>query len=244
MHKVTFLFFIIVSFLLIENFLFDNSITSDSRFNIFIADPSKDSIAFFLKNNDGKYYNTFSKLDNELNKKNFKLVFATNGGMFMQNYFPLGLYIENGKKISSVNKRNGKTNFYLKPNGIFYLTFDNNSAIVKTEDFIYSRRIKFATQSGPMLVIDGKMNPAFKIHSINLNIRSGVGILKNGKIVFALSKVPVNFYDFAKLFQQMKCENALFLDGGISEFYLPAERITQSYQNFGVIIGIIKKNNN
>jgi uncharacterized protein YigE (DUF2233 family) len=92
-----------------------------------------------------------------------------------------------------------------------------------------------------MLVIDGKIHPAFKQGSANLNIRNAVGILPDGKIVFAMSKTQINFYDFAMYFKELGCENALFLDGFVSRTYLPEENWVQTDGNFGVMIGVTKK---
>lgn len=101
--------------------------------------------------------------------------------------------------------------------------------------------IDFATQSGPMLVIDGKIHPAFKEGSTNLNVRNGVGILPDGTIIFALSKTEINFYDFAKYFQDLGCKNALYLDGFVSRMYLPEKKWIQTDGSFGVMIGVTKK---
>lgn len=240
MRKIFLLIFFSVSFLLIENFLSNNSKIDSAIFTYFVVDPAKDEIRFFLKNRNGDFYKTFENLSNELKNKNQTLAFATNGGMFMKNFLPLGLYIENGKTITKINKKHGNTNFYIEPNGIFYVTYKNKAAIVKTKDFISSNKIKYATQSGPMLLIDGNINPQFKKHSINLNIRSGVGILQDGKILFAITNIPMNFFDFTSFFRDRECTNALFLDGGISEFYFPEKGITKNYQQFSVIIGVTK----
>ncbi|MNS90583.1 hypothetical protein D3C72_1246390 [compost metagenome] len=100
--------------------------------------------------------------------------------------------------------------------------------------------MRFATQSGPMLVIDGKIHPAFDQTSQNVNIRNGVGILPDGKVLFAMSKSLITFYDFARYFQEKGCKNALYLDGGISKTYLPEQGYTDKTGDFGVIIGVIK----
>ena len=92
-----------------------------------------------------------------------------------------------------------------------------------------------------MLVLDGQIHPAFKEGSKNLNIRNGVGILPNNKVVFAMSKSEINFYDFAKFFQNLGCKNALYLDGFVSRCYFPEKNWTQTDGNFGVIIGVTVK---
>ena len=91
-----------------------------------------------------------------------------------------------------------------------------------------------------MLLIDGEINTAFKQGSTNLNIRNGVGILPDGKVLFAISNTGVNFYDFAEYFKKAGCKNALYLDGFVSRLYLPSKKVTQTDGNFGVMIGVTK----
>jgi uncharacterized protein YigE (DUF2233 family) len=143
--------------------------------------------------------------------------------------------------MNAVDTSSGRGNFYLKPNGIFYLTSDGAAEVCKTEDFQFKKSISYATQSGSMLVVDGKIHPAFKHGSNNLNIRNGVGILPDHKILFAMPKREINFYDFANFFKEMGCRNALYLDGAVSRTYLPEKKWIQTDGEFGVIIGVIKK---
>lgn len=83
--------------------------------------------------------------------------------------------------------------------------------------------IQYGTQSGPMLVINGKIHPKFTFLSKNTNIRNGIGVIKDGqneKAVLVISEGKVNLYEFALLFQFLfKCDNALYLDGAISKAY-------------------------
>ena len=53
-----------------------------------------------------------------------------------------------------------------------------------------------------------------------------------------MSKVPINFYDFATFFKDQGCSNALYLDGFVSRTYLPEKKWEQTNGNFGVIIGL------
>jgi uncharacterized protein YigE (DUF2233 family) len=89
-----------------------------------------------------------------------------------------------------------------------------------------------------MLLINGKMHPGFNKGSTNLNIRNGVGILPDKRIIFAMSKREINFYDFATYFKNKGCKNALYLDGLVSRTYLPEKRWIQTDGNFGVMIGV------
>jgi len=142
----------------------------------------------------------------------------------------------------SLDSLNGNGNFYLKPNGVFYIASNNKAHIIPTSNLLNRNNIKYATQSGPMLLIDGKMHHAFKKGSSNVQIRNGVGILPDGNLIFAMSKEPVNFYDFAQYFESLGCKNALYLDGFVSRTYLPSKNWIQDDGDFGVIIGVTNKN--
>jgi len=84
------------------------------------------------------------------------------GGMYRQGKSPQGLFIENQQTISSLDTSSGTGNFHLKPNGVFYIKTGDIPVICSTRNFKDNGRIKYATQSGPMLVIDGQIHPAFK----------------------------------------------------------------------------------
>ncbi len=129
---------------------------------------------------------SIQRLKDYLDHKHQKLVFAMNGGMFKDGNAPVGLFIQQRLTVSPLDTSSGEGNFYLKPNGVFYLTKNNKATICLTKDFRNSDQITFATQSGPMLLINGAIHPAFKEGSANVNIRNGVGILPGGKIVFAM----------------------------------------------------------
>ena len=149
--------------------------------------------------------------------------------------------IENGKQIRKLNTREtAYGNFYMQPNGVFYLTANNRAAVVKTNDFVLTDNVKYATQSGPMLVIDGELHANFKKGSTNVKVRNGVGVLPDGKILFAMAKKRINFYDFAMFFKKKGCTNALYLDGFVSRTYLPTEGLDDLGGRFGVIIGEVR----
>jgi uncharacterized protein YigE (DUF2233 family) len=93
-----------------------------------------------------------------------------------------------------------------------------------------------------MLITKGIIHPKFNYGSKNKNIRSGVGIMENGNVVFAISRNLVNFHDFATFFRDvLNCENALYLDGAISEMYLYDLAPEHNGGHFGPMISVIKK---
>jgi uncharacterized protein YigE (DUF2233 family) len=235
--KIGALLLIIVLFALFIN----GKVYSDDQYLTYVVDSKKQDLKLFRKNENGQNFGSIQNLKLWIEKKNLKLVFAMNGGMYKKDNSPQGLYIEKQKTLSPLDTTKAEGNFYLKPNGVFYLTTENVPKICTTEMFHNNGKVAYATQSGPMLVIGNKIHPAFKEGSINLNIRNGVGILPNGKTVFVLSKKEVNFYDFAKYFKDLGCENALYLDGFVSRAYLPSENWIQTDGNFGVLFAVTTK---
>jgi uncharacterized protein YigE (DUF2233 family) len=233
--RLQILFPVIIGILLVAIFSSSIQQTEDDRFVSYVAKPS--AVTLQWKDDNGQILNSIQNLKTFVESKKKELLFATNGGMYDQEYAPIGLYVENGKQIKRLNKAEGPGNFHLKPNGVFYITNDNKAFVSATEKFD-DKDVKFATQSGPMLLIDGNFHPAFKEGSSNLNLRNGVGILPNGDVIFAISKAPVNFYDFAKFFKSKNCKNALYLDGFVSRAYIPEKNWKQLDGNFGVMISV------
>jgi uncharacterized protein YigE (DUF2233 family) len=181
-------------------------------------------------------------------KQGKTLLFATNAGIFTSQYAPLGLFVENAIEKTPIDLKKGNGNFYLqfgkeeKSNGIFLIDKSNNAKIIKAKEYEkYKKATKFATQSGPLLLYEGKINPIFTKGSTNLNIRSGVGYINSSKVIFVISKDPVNFYDFASLLkEEYGCSEALYLDGAISKMYLPEINRIDKGGNFSGIIGVFQ----
>ncbi|MBD1365501.1 phosphodiester glycosidase family protein [Mucilaginibacter sp. ZT4R22] len=205
-------------------------------------------IAFaFIKDDDtfldahNQNFGSIQNLRTALEKGNKKLLFAMNGGMYNPGGSLQGLYIQDKITLSPLDTTMASGNFYLKPNGVFYLSTDNTAAICTTPIFKDNGQVKYATQSGPMLVINGQIHSAFKEGSANKNIRNGVGILSDGGVIFVLSKQAINFYDFADYFKKLGCKNALYLDGFVSRAYLPEKNWVQLDGFFGVMVGVTGK---
>ncbi len=210
----------------------------DDRFVTYTADCKQQSVAMYWKDDQDKNFASIGNLQLSLQKNHRKLVFAMNGGMYGPDHSPKGLFIEGGIVKSPLDTASGEGNFYLKPNGVFYISKEAVPVICDTKSFRNNGKIKYATQSGPMLVIDGQISAVFKQGSTNLNIRNGVGLLPDGRVIFVISKVPVNFYDLANYFKSMGCKNALYLDGFVSRAYIADKNWLQTDGDFGVIIGV------
>jgi uncharacterized protein YigE (DUF2233 family) len=202
------------------------------------VDPRAGTLRLYYRDEHGRRYGRLGRLRAALAAHHQCLDFAMNGGMFAPGFAPKGLYVENGRTIAPLDTTTGPGNFYLKPNGVFWLDTDRSAHIEPTAAFRRNGRVAYATQSGPMLVVDGRINPAFRPGSANVQVRNGVGLLPDGRVLLAMSKAKVSFYDFAAYFQRAGCRQALYLDGFVSRTYAPAAGWMQLDGDFGVIIGV------
>ncbi len=186
---------------------------------------------------------TFDRLLNQLGKES-KLIFAVNAGMYNDDYAPIGYTVINKQQVLSLNLNEGAGNFHLMPNGVFWWNEDGyhiNDSKQMAKLIKSGTKPTYATQSGPMLVIDGKIHPKFRSDGKSRKIRNGVGVCKDGNIKLVNSNTAVNFYDFASLFKnQLACDNALFLDGGIAPAMYAPEINHKDSKAMGVMIGLVE----
>lgn len=147
--------------------------------------------------------------------------FAMNAGMYHKDLRPVGLHVEDGRQVAPLNLADAPGNFFMKPNGVFYVDRRGNAGVAESTAFASSGIAPvLATQSGPMLVIDGNIHPRFEENGASRHIRNGVGADGGRRIVFAISRQPVSLGSFARLFRDaLGVRNALFFDGAISALH-------------------------
>jgi uncharacterized protein YigE (DUF2233 family) len=169
------------------------------------------------------------------------IAMAMNGGMYHADMRPVGLYIENGRELAKLSTTCGRQNFNMCPNGVFFVK-DGAARVMETRRFRRERpKADFATQSGPMLVIEGKLHPRFRAESDSRKIRNGVGVRPDGTVLFAISDDYVTFHEFALLFRDtLGAPNALFLDGTISSLHAPSVGRADSFWPVGPIIAVTR----
>jgi uncharacterized protein YigE (DUF2233 family) len=166
----------------------------------------------------GKPFGSLEKFDAAMAAKGEPVLLAMNAGMYHEDLGPVGLFVENGRQETPLNTADGEGNFFLKPNGVFFVGKDGHAGVMETGAFAAAKpEVEFATQSGPMLVIDGRLHPKFEENGTSRYIRNGVGVRADGTVVLAISRRPVSLGSFGRLFRDaLSCPNALFLDGAIS----------------------------
>ncbi|MGB3466012.1 MAG: phosphodiester glycosidase family protein [Cyclobacteriaceae bacterium] len=223
-------------------------------YDAYIVDIDAVNVKIFHRDNRGKNH-SFKTIASQAKSNGTDLAFAMNAGMFTRDHNPQGLYIENGKEKFPVDPRkSGYGNFYMQfrkndpefglSNGVFLISKEKGAHIIYPDSLAnYNKKqVTLATQSGPLMVMGGKFNEHFNRGSKNLNIRNGVGIINDRKVVFVISNEPVNFYEFSQLFRDFfHCDEALYLDGVISQIYAPElGTIQHSGSGFGPILGVIR----
>jgi uncharacterized protein YigE (DUF2233 family) len=215
-----------------------------AAYTICEVDLRRHTIMLYWNRPDGTPYAHLSDLPRDLENGGGRLLFATNAGMFHSNLQPVGLYVERGRELVHASTKSGKGNFYMKPNGIFYIAA-RQAAIAETQAFLKQRlQVDLATQSGPMLVTDGRLHPRFNRASTSLKLRSGVGVRADGKVIFAISQEAVSFDSFARLFGDgVKCPNALFLDGdSASSLFVPTLNRSGNLLPLGPMLAVFETN--
>ena len=208
-----------------------------SDFTVCAYDARRHRLALFSEGADGPL-RSFDRLERHLGPRARQLEFAMNAGMYDEDGRPIGLYIENGRERRALNRRNGEGNFHLKPNGVFAVDAAGRVSVRTGEAWARTRpRVRFATQSGPMLVIAGRLHPAFQPDGESRNVRNGVGIVDGNRAWFAISEQPVSFGKFARFFRDvLGCRDALFFDGTVSSLWDPAARRRDDSYEFGPIV--------
>lgn len=201
------------------------------------------AVRIVWKDEKGAALRTFPAAARFLTGKGARPDTLMNGGIFEPGGIPSGLLIQDGKELNPVNRKPGEGNFFLQPNGIF-LIGSAGAAVIRTDEYPQNGVvIQHAVQSGPLLLRRSRVHPAFNAGSSSRLHRNGVGVARNGEVVFAMTdldspKFP-NLHEFAVLFRTLGCDDALFLDGDISQMR-SGEDMNKESNQFGSIIAVME----
>jgi uncharacterized protein YigE (DUF2233 family) len=207
------------------------------RFWTYTVAPGKASIRTFYKTGKGERIDNLPALKRHIESTGKKMLFAMNCGMYSTSYAPVGLYIEEGRQVSTLRRcTTSKANFCLQPQGVFYVRRDGRAGISTVQSFS-AAGVRYATQSAPVVVQNGKMNPSLP-KGLQL-IRNGAGVRRDGAVVLAISRDYVNFHEFAQYFIDQGCITAMYFDGNVSQAYYPG-KLTPTDASFGAMIAVMQ----
>jgi uncharacterized protein YigE (DUF2233 family) len=200
----------------------------------------RDDIRLWHSDGEGALLGSFRAVDTLLRGEGRRLAFAMNGGMYHDDRAPVGHFVAEGVERARLVEGDGPGNFGLLPNGVFCWGA-GRAAVLETGAYAADRPdCRYATQSGPMLVIDGALHPRFLPASDSVHIRNGVGVAADGVTVhFAISEERVNFHAFARLFRDgLGVPDALYLDGKVSRLFAPGIGRADIGWPMGPIVGV------
>lgn len=210
------------------------------------VDPRTREIGLVYRDPEGKILGSVRAATDHLTAQagmGGRLVLVMNAGMYHADMSPVGLYVEDTIEAAPLNTDDGFGNFFLKPNGVFYVLEDGGAGVLETQSYAAAGLDPvFATQSGPMLVVDGEIHPRFLPDGTTKFIRNGVGVRGDGTVVFAITRDRVSLGSFARLFRDLAgCENALFFDGAVSSLALGEGMEIDSGEPAGPVAVVVER---
>ena len=238
MIRTALTFLLIVSGALGAGVIEERVVSAGTKFRVVRVAPERVQVVW--QDGTGQPYRSFDRVQAAFAKQGKTVRFIMNAGIFEPGGIPSGLHTQDGKQLRPVNLADAPGNFFLKPNGV--CTLSDNKPFIGTPEAWRQQstgKERWAIQSGPMLLIHGKRHPAFRVGSDSKLLRNGVCIDNEGQLVFAITDrgEMVNLWDFAGLFLQLGCQNALFLDGDISKMVTNPDKPVET-NLFGAIFVI------
>lgn len=208
-----------------------------------VADTAR--LHLFVDDAQGRPVRTLRRAAELAAASGHRLVFAMNAGIYEPGLAPTGLAVEAGRELAPLNTRQGTGNFYAQPNGVFYVTA-SGATIARTTAFAAAvpAGVRLATQSGPILLEDGRM-PAASVRAAPgpsaRRLKRNAVCADHGVATLVLVDAEVTLHELAlTLRDQVGCRNALYLDGAISQALDARSGRSDEGVPLGPILGVVE----
>lgn len=215
------------------------------EYRIFIAAPQQ--VRLLWRNAQGENYANLRSAGKALEAVGETPLMLMNAGIYTQDYQPAGLWIEQGQELRPLNRREGSGNFHIQPNGVLW--FDEQAAgIMTSADWQQqSPKVRYALQSGPMMLMNGKINSRFIKGLSSPHKRNAACISQSGELYFIITTAVAqgsewpSFYQMSEAMLSFGCEQALYLDGTISHYYATGQSHWFHWRPFVGMIAIVNQ---
>lgn len=191
------------------------------RYDVCTVDTRVERLEVFWLDEYGMPFGDMPTLNAWLTAQGRSLVFATNAGIFREGapFRPRGLLVSEGKVLNKIDlgdadEKGMKGNFYDKPNGVFWVR--SGAAHVDESEAYEKLQLTpdVATQSGPLLVVNGKLRDGVDQMHLRRHSRNGVCVSPDSRTRFAMTREAVTLAEFGIFMRDgLKCTSALYLDG-------------------------------
>ena len=221
-----------------------------ARYEVVWADPARVDVTVHWRDGAGRPFGSLRALEREMGRRGVRLLAATNAGIYERapggGYRPLGLHVERGRTLRPLNletRRRGQAgwgNFYLLPNAVFLVDARGRARILDARQAAEPSRLAAeATQSGPALVLGGRIHPAFAGPGRSVTTRNAVGVCRGGRVAIAATRDRVSVHDLALLFRdRLECPDALYLDGTVSGLLVPSHGVRWEDGTYAGILAV------
>lgn len=210
-------------------------------FTVCRYDPAHDALRLAARGPAGPL-DSLQGLKASLGPDARRVRFALNGGMYQPDQSPVGLYVAQGQTETPLNRAAGAGNFFLKPNGVFWVGADGAPHVDESEAFAAAApAAEWATQSGPLLVSRGALHPSIAPNGTSLTVRDAVGV-KGRVALFVISDGPVSFGRLARFLRDgLGCPDALYLDGHVASLWAPGLKRLDGRTGLGTFVVVVRK---
>ncbi len=209
-------------------------------FEVVRVDLDRADVKLYWRDERGRPFGSLAALDRWLAGRGETLLAATNAGIFYRTREPAGLHVERGNALRPLNRSDdppageGEGNFFAIPNGVFYIAADGTAHIRETQGAALAlRQMREATQSGPLLLRHNRPHRLIGNPTVS---RNAVAVCGPKRIALVLAPEGASIREVALFIRnQLRCRDALYLDGTISGLRVPSARVDRDGEYVGII---------